>query len=147
MNIEQLPTRGTRTGTSSLELLISFTLLASVIAFATPLTVKHSRLLAVQRNYRFALDELSNQMDRLALLSGADLREAAAVIEPSDFAAARLPGVEIRGRVESIDVGQRLTLSLSWDDQPRSVPPVSITAWIVPQTGSSAADQSGSVQP
>jgi hypothetical protein len=133
MIIRQPPIRSTRVGTSSLELLIAFTLLASVIAFATPLAVKHSRLLAGQRNYRVALDELSNQVDRAALLSGAELREAVASIEPSDFAAARLPGVKIYGQLESIDAGQRLTLSLSWEDQPPGVPPLSLATWIAPR--------------
>jgi hypothetical protein len=147
MTTRYQPIRDSRTGASSLELLIAFTLLASVIAFATPLAVKHNRLLTAQRNYRVALDELSNQVDRLMLLSDAELREAVTMIRPSEFASQRMPGVKIQGQLEPIDVGQRLTLSLSWDDQPSSVPPISLSAWVVPRAATAAAGQAGRGHP
>ena len=65
--------RPARRGTSALEVLVSFILLGGVLAISTPLVVTHGRLLKAQRNYRMALDELSNQLDRLSALPSAEL--------------------------------------------------------------------------
>lgn len=119
-------------GTSSLEILVSFTLLSSVLAFATPLVVRHGRLLAAQRDYRLALDELSNQLERLTALPPAELPAAVEGLSPSDFAAAHLPGAELTAELTSADIGQRLTLKLSWDEPQRSAAPVTLAAWVVP---------------
>jgi hypothetical protein len=121
-----------RHGTSALEVIISFTLLSSVLAFATPLVVRHGRLLAAQREYRLALDELSNQLERLIALPGEQLPAAVGQLAPSDFAAARLPGAELRGELDSADIGQRLTLKLWWDEPQRRAAPVTLAAWIIP---------------
>jgi hypothetical protein len=132
-----------REGTTAFEIIVSFTLISSVLAFATPLVVRHTRLLAAQRHYRLALDELSNQLERLSALSAEELPKAVEQVAPSEFAAGRLPGAELQGRLESADIGQRLTLELTWDEPQRREAPLRLTAWILPkpQRGTSAPDR------
>jgi len=72
-------------GTSALEVIVAFTLLSSVLAFSTPLVVRHGRLLTSQRDYRLALDELSNELERLTALSNEQLPAAVEQLTPSDF--------------------------------------------------------------
>jgi len=62
---------GRRAGATSLEAMMGLTLLSAVLTFATPLIVRHGRLVTAQRNYRLALDEVSNQLERLRVLPGA----------------------------------------------------------------------------
>ena len=133
-----------RRGTSSLDLLVSFTLLVTVISVSTPLIVRHGRLLKSQRNYRLALDELSNQMDRLTTLSSNDLAQAVKQLSPSTFVTDRLPGAKLGGELQPAESGMRLTLTLSWSETERDRAPVTIAAWIFPsevQLGKQPAEE------
>jgi hypothetical protein len=120
-----------RHGASSLEVLVAFTLLTTVLSAATPLVVRHGRMLTAQRQYRISLDELSNQLDRLSGISEADLPTAIERLAPSDFAKARLPGVELNGEFAVDDVGTRITLRISWDEPRRREAPLALTAWVM----------------
>jgi hypothetical protein len=122
-------------GLSSLEVIVSLTLLGSVLALSTPLIVAHGRLLKAQRNYRLALDELSNQIDRMSALPTANLPRAIDEIAPSALAAERLPGAVLRGRLAEAELGWRLTLEIWWEEPNRQAAPVRMTAWVVPPTG------------
>lgn len=126
-----LPYKLVRRGTTALEVIVSFTLLSSVLAFATPLVVRHTRLLAGQRHYRLALDELSNQLERLAALPATELPAAAREIVPSEFVTTRLPGAKLQAQLIPADPGQRLTLRLTWDEPGRRETPLMLSAWIV----------------
>jgi len=123
-----------RCGISALEVLVAFTLLSSVLALSTQLIVQHGRLLKVQRDYRMALDELSNQLERIGALPDGDRSEALQKLTPSTFVAARLPGAKLHGALDALDLGQRLTLRLSWNEPQRVAAPVVMTAWILPRT-------------
>jgi hypothetical protein len=103
-----------------------------VLACATPLVVRHTRLLASQRHYRLALDELSNQLERLSAMPAAELPAAIEQLAPSEFAAEHLPGAELQGQLAAADVGQRLTLKLTWDEPQRREAPLSLSTWIMP---------------
>jgi len=119
-----------RSATTSLEVIVALTLLCGLLSFSTPLVVKHGRLLQAQRNYRLALDELSNQLERLSALPETELEDAVKQLAPSPFATAHLPGAELRGQLDSIDIGRRLTLRLSWDESERRKAPVALAAWL-----------------
>ena len=138
---ENLPPRmhGKRGAASVLEVFIACTLLSTVLGVSTPLIVKHGRLLKAQRDYRLALDELSNQLERLRALPPNDLREAAANVAPSEFARASLPGVTLRSQVETFDFGQRLTLFATWQEIEKDRAPLTLTIWIFAEQGNRGA--------
>jgi hypothetical protein len=129
-----------RRGTGTFDLLVSFTLLATVMSVATPLVVRHGQILKSHRNYRLALDELSNQMDHLTALSVDDLREAVKGLTPSKFVAARLPGAQLTGELDAAQFGTRITLKLSWDETERRSAPVSLAAWVFTPESQAAKD-------
>jgi hypothetical protein len=138
--------RRLRRGTGMLDLFVSFTLLVTLISVATPLVVRHGRLLKSHRDYRLALDELSNQMERLAGLNADQLPRAVKQLTPSAFVAERLSGAELMGELEPADLGSRITLKLTWNETGRHNAPVTLAAWVIPaprQPGS----EPGGVQP
>jgi hypothetical protein len=120
-------------GTSILETLIAFTLLATVLTFSTSALHRHNRLLSAQRDYRIALDELTNQLDRLSAIPLQRLQAELENMTPSAFTVERLPGAELRGDVQEADVGRRITLRLAWDERKRRDAPVTMAAWAFPE--------------
>lgn len=117
-----------RAGASSLECVVAFTLLSSALSFAAPLIVKQRRLVNHQREYRLALDEVTNQLERLTALPSGEVEQAVKQLKLSEFAAMRLPEATLRGELKSVDVGQQVTVSLAWE-QPTAAP-VTLSAWI-----------------
>jgi hypothetical protein len=119
-----------RRGTTTIELLVSFTLLTTVLGAALPLVVRHGRILNSARQYRMALDELSNQAERIMALSHDAAMETLDELQPSPFAAEHLPGATLTADLASSDGAERVTLSLSWDEPGRRTAPVSLVAWL-----------------
>jgi hypothetical protein len=130
---------GARRGIGSLDLFVAFTLLVAAMSVATPLVVRHGRVLKSQRNYRLALDELSNQLDRLSALPIEELPGAIERLAPSRFLAERLPGAKLGGELQPADTATRVTLRLSWNEGQRHSAPVALTAWVFPATPASGS--------
>jgi hypothetical protein len=133
MTLATTSQRRAHAGTTTLEVLVSFTLLAAVLAVSLPLVVQHGRLLATERAYRLALDELSNQLERLTALPNQELTAALSNVKPSEYAAARLPGARLSAQLQPAGIGQRLTLRLAWDEPQRANAPVTLCAWVYPR--------------
>jgi hypothetical protein len=119
-----------RAGTSTLDALVAFTLLVTTLSVATPLVVRHGRLLKSQRDYRLALDELSNQMERVIATSASDVPAAIQQIAPSEFLIERIPSAQISGELQAVDGGMRVVLQLTWNELAGRRTPVSLAAWI-----------------
>lgn len=135
-----LPRRsGCRRATTSLELLVAFTLITAALTGATPLVVAHGRLLKAQRDYRVALDELSNQLESLTALPPAEVVQELSAIATSEFTASRLPGAQLRGQLGEGALGLHVTLELWWDEPNRQAAPVRLTGWLKPQRGPAPA--------
>jgi hypothetical protein len=120
-----------RCATSSIEVFVGLTLLTTVLSLSAPLIVRHGRMLIAHRHYRIALDELTNQLDRLTALPADEVAAAVGKLSPSEFASTRLPGVKLQSRLKSADIGQRVILTITWDEPERHKAPVSLAAWIV----------------
>src|SRR4051812_29884285 len=85
------PNRGRKqTATTMLEVIVSLSLLMSALSLSLPLVLKHGHLLIEQRNYRLALEELSNHLDRLAATSQTDLPRSLQQLAVSPFTSVRL---------------------------------------------------------
>ena len=121
-----------RSGIGSVEVIVAFTLLTTVLSVTLPLVVRHGRILKDQRNYRLALDELSNHLDRLTLMPVDEVPDALEQLKPSSLTADKLPGATLVGQLESADVGSRLTLSLSWGGPQRKANPITLVGWVLP---------------
>lgn len=136
----QTTRRRLRPGVSSIELLVAFTLLTTTMAVSVPLVVRHGRLLESARQYRIALEELSNQLDRLTALPENELQAALRRLAPSQFTASRLPGAEMSGELQPADIGRRIVLQIVWNEPQRSAAPVTLAAWILPEPGRSGIE-------
>jgi hypothetical protein len=122
-----------RRGVTAVETLVGFTLLTAALSVATPLVVRNGRLLSEQQDYRLALDEVSNQLERLSALRPDELAAALDELVLSSATASRLPTARLSGQLEAEDDGQRLTVSLSWEEAQRYRAPISLTTWIYPR--------------
>jgi hypothetical protein len=123
-----------RWGASSLEAIVGFTLLSAALTLAAPLVVQHSRLLRAQRDYRLALDEISNQLERLSILPARELSGALSDLKPSELIADKLPGAELHGELHATDIGQNLTLRISWTGPYGTPTAVSLATWLPPSS-------------
>ena len=115
-----------------LDLLVSFTLLAAAMSIVSPLVVRHGHLLRSQRNYRLALDELSNQMEHLTTLPPDKLSDAMQQLAPMSFVAERLNGAKLSGEIRPAENGSQITLQLSWNETTGRNSPVMLTTWVFP---------------
>jgi hypothetical protein len=133
--------RQLRGGWGMLDMLVAFTLVVATIAVVTPLVMRHGRLLQSQRQYRIALEELSSQLDRLTMLSAAELKSAVRQLQPSDFVAERLPGATLAAQLNEITGGaQQVTLAIAWDTPGRREAPVSLVGWVFPPPENEASE-------
>lgn len=113
-----------------LDLFVAFTLLVTAMSISTPLVVRHAQLLKSQRNYRLALDELSNQLERLTVLDPADLPAAIEGLAPSEFITQRLPNARLSGNLAESEGGTRIVLDVTWDEMGHRKEPVTLAAWV-----------------
>jgi hypothetical protein len=137
MTLSQLPAEsstnkrcGSRRGFSMLDLLVAFTLLVAAMSISTQLVVRHAQLVKSQRNYRLALDELTNQLDRLTALTPSEIPKAMESVVPSEFIAERLPNARLSGELAEIAGGSRVSLDITWDEMGHRKKPVTMAAWV-----------------
>lgn len=141
-----------RRAITSFELIVAFSLVATVIGLSAPLIVRHGRLLATARHYRLAIEELTNQLERIAALPPTEIDATVDNIEVSKFAAEKLPGAELTGEIHDAEYGRRVTLHIVWDEPQRRENPLAMTAWVATAPSSdddvkTDADANAEVQP
>ena len=116
-----------RLGISSFELIAAFSLLVAAMASTVPLYVRHQRLLAETRRERVAMEELDNQAERIEAAAGTvDL----ASLTPSATALRRLHGVKLAFTREPTSLGERMLLSLTWNETCRMEHPLTLAVWL-----------------
>lgn len=119
-----------RVGLTSIEILVSLTLLTTGMTLSASLLVQHKRLLIEQRHYRLALDEVSNQLERLSSFSPSERAAVLDELQPSAFAIEHLPDAQLRASVHDERHGQRLTVSITWDQIGTEPQPLALSAWL-----------------
>ena len=120
-----------RRGYMMTDLVVAATLLVAVLSVVTPLAVRSGRLWQDSRHYRLAVDELSNQLERLTSLNQAQRETALAELSPSPQVRDRLQNAVLKAEtIDDVD-GRRLVLQLQWD-RVGPAKPVSLVAWIDP---------------
>ena len=125
------PMAGKRRGYAMTDLVVGATLLVGVMSFVAPLAVRSGRLWQDSRHYRLALDELSNQLERLTSLDENERDTALAELSVSPQVKARLPNPMLEARKINDGDGARLVLQLQWD-RVGPAKPVTLVAWVDP---------------
>ncbi len=118
-----------RRGTTVADLLVAATLLAAMVTTMMTLTVRSGRLRQETRHQQLALDELSNQLERLLSLDAKDRESEMASLVLPEHILAVLPGGKLDGKSVEDANGTRIELSLSWD-QPIQSTPLSLVGWV-----------------
>jgi hypothetical protein len=121
-------TRPQRRGVSLIETTVALGLLITVMSVTASLAVRNQRLLADNRAYRLAVDELSNRLDLLVALPA---EEAATAIEAlnDEELTGPLAGATLEGAIESEDFGRRVSLKLTWPATVKRRPDIALSAW------------------
>ena len=78
------------------------------------------------------MDEVTNQLDRLAQLPLSEIKQELDSLAPSEFAKAGLPNPSLSGTLRDSEEGYRLALGISWDSPGRSVAPLTMATWVYP---------------
>jgi len=142
-----LKTHNIRRGISSLEFLVSFSVMVVVMTFMTSLTFKVSRVWRDIDHDRLAMNELSNQLDFLTRQHGAQLIEQVKNLKPSEFCLAGLPNPRITASLTGDPLGQRIDLELIWDHTPIERK-LQLSGWSVETEAADAVnEQSNEEQP
>lgn len=121
-----------RRGTSIIEFVVACSLLGSLMLFVVPSAIRIGRLQRVIRQERIAMDEVTNQLDRLAQLPLSQIKQELDSLAPSEFAEGGLPNPNLSGTLRDSEEGYRLALEISWDSPGRSVAPLTMATWVYP---------------
>ena len=121
-----------RRGTTITELVVACTLLGSLMLFIVPSAIRIGRLQQAIRHDRIAMDEVTNQLERLTQLPLDQLQQEIDTLTPSEFAVSGLPRPRLSGTLQDSQDGHQLTLEISWDSPGRSVAPLRMATWIYP---------------
>ena len=103
-----------RRGAMATELIVAATLLVSVIGTAVPLAIGARRIQRDARHYQLAIEELSNQLDRLSSLDSATRDAALTALAPSEEISQVLGDATLAGQVVRDADGTRLVVTLDW---------------------------------
>ena len=134
-----MDTKRQRGGVSSIEFLVSFSVMATVMTVATTMTLNISRVWRDIEHQRLAVCELSNQLEEMTLLSGEDLIERVGQIEPSEFCKQGLDEPRIAAQLSSDVLGQRIDLELAWKRHPVEKK-VRLSGWAMGEEDKSAEE-------
>lgn len=135
-----------RRGVSSIEFLVSFSVMATVMTFATTMTLNISRVWRDIEHQRLAVCELSNQLEEITRLRGESLVERVGQIEPSGFCKQGLDEPRISAKISSDSLGQRIDLELAWERRPAEKK-VRLSGWSVSEEVSSDDQPKNGDQP
>ena len=134
--------RKCRRGFLMTELIVAATLLIAVMSVVTPLAVRSGRLWQDSRHYRLAIEELSNQLERLTALNARQRKIAVQKLALSPEISTVLPNPVLSAETLADEDGIRLVLHLSWDRLGKNNP-VAMVAWIDSSAVSAPADNGG----
>lgn len=125
-----------RTGAMMPDLIVAAILTMALIGTLTTCTIRSGRLMTQTRHQQLALDELSNQLERLLSLNENDRRKAMSDLMPSDEIASALPEASLAAETMDDQQGTRIVLSLDWNHGVPSTP-MRLVGWTQPRTAES----------
>ena len=127
-----LPMR--RRGALAIEVLVACSLLLAMIGLMATLTSRIGGIVKETRYYRLAINELSNQMERLSSMERTECESALEHLSVSPEIRESLDEAQFQGRLLDDSDGVRIVLELNWNRNGPAVP-VSLVGWLKPTTG------------
>jgi hypothetical protein len=122
-------------GALLLECVVALGLAAAGLGLVATMVVRERALLADERAYRVAVEELTNHLERMTGLPPAKVAD-----ELEKLASAELPdslkGCSLRGETRATADSLRVTLTLEWDPRHLTLPAIRLVGWsFAPEDG------------
>ena len=128
-NTNRYPIPKPRAGFTMIEAVVSAGLLMVVMSFVVQMTFRIDGVWGDTHHHRIAIQELSNQLDRLTRLSVEEIQTELQQLQPSEAIHETLHEATISGELVKDEFGQRVALQLNWDKrQPGK--PMEMSAWL-----------------
>jgi len=116
-------------GVLKTEAMLATVLLVAAMGFASTMIHRINRLWGNAQRHQFAIGELSNQIDSLVRLTPQQASVALDSIDVSQACKETLKDASLSGVIEKDELGNRVTLQLTWIDR-KDANPVELSAWI-----------------
>jgi len=120
--------RNTR-GLLKIEAMVAVVILVAAMGFASTMIYRINRLWTGAQHHQFAISELSNQIDNFARLTPKQASEALTSIDVSEACIETLKDASLSGEITKDQLGNRLTLKLTWGER-KDANPVELSAWL-----------------
>ncbi len=111
------------------ELIVAASLLIGSMVGVSKLAIASGRTWQLTRYHQLALDDLTNQIERLALLPADERRQALEILQPSERVRQVLANATLSSEVVSDALGQRLVLTFTCDESDK-IPPLQLVGWL-----------------
>lgn len=116
-------------GVMKTEAMLATAILLTAMSFASTMVHRINHLWSDAQRHQFAISELSNQVDRLVRLTPEQADEALASIDVSEACKRTLKDASLSGTITKDELGDRLTLRLTWNDR-KNANPVKLSGWL-----------------
>jgi len=124
------PSRSSRRGMTSVEILVSVGVLLATVSLITTLVFKCGMIWKDVSQHRVALHELSSHLEELTLLDTDTVAEKLKQLEPSLVCTERLPEAKLTGSLTEDNIGVRVQLALQWK-RPVESKPIVLCGWLI----------------
>lgn len=111
------------------ELIVAATLLIGSMVVVSKLAIASGRTWQLTRYHQLALDDLTNQIERLTSLSDNERQQAMETLQPSERVRQVLTNATLTSEVLSDSLGQRLVLTLTCEESD-IIPPLQLVSWL-----------------
>jgi hypothetical protein len=111
------------------EMVVAATLLITALSLVVTLSFRTGKLWQDSRHYRLAVEELTNQVERLTILDETKLDEELVDLAVSEAITTALPNPRLTGTKIDDEHGTRVALSLQWDRAGRPEP-LTLVGWL-----------------
>lgn len=120
-----------RGGFTIIEVLVTAGLLTVVMSFVSSMVFRINNVWRDTGHQRAAMNELSNQLERLTLMTPDEVSAAIDSLQPSDTVSRTLADPKFSGELIEDDWGHRIVLKLDWQ-RPYPGKPVQLVGWLPP---------------
>jgi len=119
-----------RNGVSTIELVVASSMLIVVMTFATTMIFKIQSVVKETRYERIAVNELSNQLEKLTIMELEQAKTAIESLAASDDCKSVLNEPKLTGAVVQDPIGHRVDLQIGWQSV-NVRKPIRLSGWIV----------------
>ncbi|QEG39770.1 hypothetical protein [Roseimaritima ulvae] len=132
-------------GVTMIETIVSAALLMTLISCFTATVFRVDRVWQDTAQHRVAMLELSNQLEKLTLLSADEARQQLDSLQPSSMASSRLTEPVLAAEVVEDAWGGRVVLELNWQRRHPGTP-LRLVGWLRPSQSDAPQDNGDEAQ-